>query len=189
MLELRVAIATGNEKLDCHRAALDDGRRVRNGYASGVLTSVSNRDTERDWLRMTWHQTVAVGNLGGDPDLKFMQSSGDAVCNFSVAVSEKWNDKRSGEQKESTTWYRVAVWGAQAEACNKYLRKGSKVLVTGTVSARAYTGNGGDAVASLDLRAFNVRFLDSAGERPAAGRPAGEYQAPQSVTDVGEIPF
>ena len=133
--------------------------------------------------RMTWHQTVAVGNLGGDPDLKFMQS-GDAVCNFSVAVSEKWNDKRSGEQKESTTWYRVAVWGAQAEACNKYLRKGSKVLVTGTVSARAYTGNGGDAAASLDLRAFNVRFLDSAGARPAAG----DFPVPNSSADTGDFP-
>ena len=110
---------------------------------------------------MTWHQTVAVGNLGGDPDMKYMQS-GDAVCNFSVAVSEKWNDKRSGEQKESTTWYRVAVWGAQAEACNKYLRKGSKVLVVGEASARAYMNNQGDAAASLDLKARNVRFLDSA---------------------------
>ena len=137
---------------------------------------------------MTWHQTVAVGNLGGDPELKFMQS-GDAVCNFSVAVSEKWNDKRSGEQKESTTWYRVAVWGAQAEACNKYLRKGSKVLVTGTVSARAYTGNGGDAAASLDLRAFNVRFLDSAGGGGERREAAGDFPAPLSVTDVGEIPF
>ena len=94
----------------------------------------------------------------------------------------------AASRSESTTWYRVAVWGAQAEACNKYLRKGSKVLVTGTVSARAYTGNGGDAAASLDLRAFNVRFLDSAGggERREA---ASDFPAPRSVTDVGEIPF
>ena len=150
---------------------------------------------------MTWHQTVAVGNLGGDPELKYMQS-GDAVCNFSVAVSEKWNDKRSGEQRESTTWYRVAVWGAQAEACNKYLRKGSKVLVTGTVSARAYTGKGGDAEASLDMRAFNVRFLDGAYEGrtgPAAsddwkGAPGANLKAASDLprgwpSDVGEIPF
>ena len=136
---------------------------------------------------MTWHQTVAVGNLGGDPDLKYMQS-GDAVCNFSVAVSEKWNDKRSGEQKESTTWYRVAVWGAQAEACNKYLRKGSKVLVVGEASVRAYTNNQGEAAASLDLKARNVRFLDSASDRPAA-QAASDFPAPRSVTDVGEIPF
>ena len=138
---------------------------------------------------MTWHQTIAVGNLGGDPELKFM-ASGDAVCNFSVAVSEKWKDKRSGEMRDNTTWYRVAVWGAQAEACNQYLRKGSKVLVTGTVSARAYTTRGGEAAASLDLRAFNVRFLDSASDRPAA-QAADDFTTslPRAITDVGEIPF
>ena len=148
---------------------------------------------------MTWHQTVAVGNLGGAPELKFMQS-GDAVCNFSVAVSEKWKDKRSGEQQENTTWYRVAVWGAQAEACHQYLHKGSKVLVVGTVSARAYTSRGGEAAASLDLRAlraFNVRFMDSAGGERTALQARDDWPvpnsssdpAPRGVSDVGEIPF
>ncbi len=112
---------------------------------------------------MTWHQTVVVGNLGGDPELRYMPS-GDPVCNFSVAVSERWRDRQSGEQRERATWYRVSVWGPQAENCNTYLSKGSQVLVTGNVSARGYINNSGEAAASLNLRARDVRFLSRRGD-------------------------
>lgn len=106
---------------------------------------------------MSWHQTIIVGHLGGNPELKYMQN-GNAVCNFSVAVSESWRDKNTNENRERTTWYRVAVWGPQAEHCNTYLGKGSQVMVIGNVSARGYMSNG-EAKASLDLRANSVRFL------------------------------
>ncbi|MCY3980002.1 MAG: single-stranded DNA-binding protein [Chloroflexi bacterium] len=112
---------------------------------------------------MTWHQTIVVGNLGGDPELRYLQS-GDAVCNFSVAATDSWRDRQSGERRERTTWYRVAVWGPQAESCNTYLSKGRRVLVTGNVSARGYINNNGEAAASLDLRARDVRFLSSRSE-------------------------
>ena len=59
---------------------------------------------------MSYHQTIIVGNLGGDPDLKYMES-GSAVCNFSAAVSERWTDRKSNEPREKTTWYRVAGVG------------------------------------------------------------------------------
>ena len=117
---------------------------------------------------MSWHQTIVVGNLGRDPELRYMQS-GDAVCNFSVAVSERWRDRQSGEQREKTTWYSVSVWGPQAENCNTYLARGRRVLVTGTVSARSYINNSGEAAASLDLRARDVRFLSSRGEDDQGG--------------------
>ena len=155
---------------------------------------------------MTWHQTVVVGNLGGDPELRYMQS-GDAVCNFSVAVTDRWRDRQSGEQRERTTWYRVAVWGAQAESCNTYLSKGRRVLVTGNVSARGYINNNGEAAASLDLRARDVRFLSSreeggdqgggwsgGGQRGGGGQQrqrrddrASNY--PDSPASVDDIPF
>lgn len=112
---------------------------------------------------MTWHQTVVVGNLGGDPELRYMQS-GQAVCNFSVAVNESWRDRQSGDQRERTTWYRVSVWGPRAESCNTYLSKGSQVLVTGNVSARGYINNSGEAAASLDLRVRDIRFLSGRGD-------------------------
>lgn len=117
---------------------------------------------------MSWHQTIIVGNLGGDPELRYMQN-GRAVCNFSVAVSERWRDRQTNEQQERTTWYRVAVWGPQAENCNTYLAKGRRVLVTGNVSARGYINNNGEAAASLDLTARDVRFLSSRGEDDQGG--------------------
>lgn len=111
---------------------------------------------------MTWHQTIVVGNLGGDPELRYMQD-GQAVCNFSVAASERWRDRQSGEQRERTTWYRVSVWGGQAESCNTYLSRGSQVMVIGNVTARGYINNNGEAAASLNLTARNVRFLGGRG--------------------------
>ena len=125
---------------------------------------------------MSWHQTIVVGNLGGDPELRYMQS-GDAVCNFSVAVTDRWRNRQSGEMQERTTWYRVAVWGAQAENCNTYLARGRRVLVTGTVSARGYINNNGEAAASLDMRARDVRFLSSRNEdgQQGGGQQGGNW--------------
>lgn len=153
---------------------------------------------------MSWHQTVVVGNLGGDPELRYMQS-GDAVCNFSVAATESWRDRQSGERRERTTWYRVAVWGPQAESCNTYLSKGRRVLVTGNVSARGYINNNGEAAASLDLRARDVRFLggrDEGGDQgnwSGGGQRGGGQQRqqqdnrasnyPESPGTVDDIPF
>ena len=123
---------------------------------------------------MSYHQTTIVGNLGTDPDLKYMQS-GDAVCNFSVAVNEKWKNQ-AGEPQERTTWYRVAVWGAQAEPCHTYLKKGSQVMIVGTTSARGYIAQDGSAAASLDLKAQTVRFLS--GGNGASSPPESEEDIP-----------
>ena len=111
---------------------------------------------------MTWHQTIVVGNLGGDPELRYLQS-GQAVCNFSVAVSERWRDRNTNEQRERTTWYRVAAWGGLGETCNQYLSRGRQVMVIGNVQARGYVNNNGEAAASLDLTARDVRFLGGRG--------------------------
>lgn len=155
---------------------------------------------------MSWHQTIIVGNLGGDPELRYLQS-GQAVCNFSVAVSERWRDRQSGEQRERTTWYRVAAWGPLGETCNQYLSRGRQVMVTGNVSARGYINNNGEAAASLDLNARDVRFLgqrgDSDGDQggwSGGGQRGGGGQQrqrrddrasnyPDSPASVDDIPF
>ena len=154
---------------------------------------------------MTWHQTIIVGNLGGDPELRYMQN-GRAVCNFSVAVSEKWRDRQTQEQREKTTWYRVAVWGGQAETCNTYLAKGRQVMVTGNVSARGYMNNNGEAAASLDLTARDVRFLGGrdGGDQQGSGWQGGGQRSggqssqprddrasnyPDAPASVDDIPF
>lgn len=115
---------------------------------------------------MTWHQTIIVGNLGQDPEMRYTQD-GTAVCSFSVAVSERWTDRRSGERRERTTWYRVSAWRGLGETCNRFLSKGRQVMVIGRVSARAYTNREGEAAASLGLDAREVQFLGS-------GRSSGD---------------
>lgn len=155
---------------------------------------------------MTWHQTIVVGNLGGDPELRYLQS-GQAVCNMSVAVNERWRDRNSNEQRERTTWYRVAAWGALGETCNQYLSRGSQVMVIGNVQARGYINNNGEAAASLDLNAREVRFLggrggdggDQGGNWGGGGQGGGGQQRqrrddrasnyPDSPASVDDIPF
>ena len=107
---------------------------------------------------MTWHQTIIVGNLGQDPEMRYLQD-GASVCSFRVAVNEGWTDRRSGERRERTTWYRVSAWRELGETCNRFLSKGRQVLVIGTVSVNAYTNREGESAASLELRAREVRFL------------------------------
>jgi len=143
---------------------------------------------------MSWHQTIIVGNLGGDPELKYLQS-GSAVCNFSVAVSERWRDRQTNEQREKTTWYRVAVWGPQAETCNTYLSKGRQVMCIGNVSARGYMNNNGEAAASLDMTARDVRFLSGGSGSDSGGSQGGNdnNDRASNYTDnpgsVDDIPF
>lgn len=128
---------------------------------------------------MTWHQTTVVGNLGSDPELRYLQS-GDAVCNFSVAANSRRRNPQTDQWEDHATWYRVSVWGNQAESCNTYLAKGRKVLVTGNVQARAYINNNGEAAASLELRAREVRFLssreDGGGRDWGGGQQSGGWQ-------------
>lgn len=136
---------------------------------------------------------VLVGNLGSDPEVRYMQD-GTAVCNLSVATTDKWKDKGSGELKERTEWHRVQVFGKVAEACGEYLRKGSAVYVQGQIRYRKHTGQDGVEKYFTDIRVdMNgvVRFLDrpdSGGER--AERPARtERPRPQQAAPVDDSDF
>jgi len=117
-----------------------------------------------------FQNTVIVGNVGRDPELRYTPG-GQAVCDFSVAVSRRWADRDTGEQRERTTWYRVTCWGKLAETVNEHVRKGRQVLVTGEIEASAWVDKDGNARATLELTAREVRFLgrredgDSAPER------------------------
>jgi single-strand DNA-binding protein len=126
-----------------------------------------------------YQRTVVVGHLGRDPEMRYLPS-GTPVTNFSIATSRRWTDAE-GQQQEKTTWFRVAVFGKQAESCNQYLSKGRLVLVEGEVEANAWTDRNGECRASLELRAFRVRFLGGRGERvesPVEAPPEGEEEIP-----------
>lgn len=110
-----------------------------------------------------YQNLVIAGYLGNDPEMRYT-SSGMAVSNFSVATKQVWNDAQ-GERHEDTTWFRCSAWGRLAETVNQYLKKGSGVLVEGTVKANAFTKQDGTAAASLEVRVDQLRFLDRSGTK------------------------
>lgn len=139
-----------------------------------------------------FHTIIIVGNLGRDPEMRYLPN-GQAVCDLSLASNRQYNNS-SGQQVKETIWFRVSVWGKQAESSNQYLRKGSKVLIEGrlnpdqaTGGPRVWTRQDGSAGASYEITANTVRFLSSRGEEPGSF-PADESVATQ-VGDSEEIPF
>jgi len=128
---------------------------------------------------------IIIGNLGRDPEMRYL-SNGKAVTSFSLASnrSYKGND---GQQVKETTWFRITVWGNQAEACNQYLKKGGKVLVEGrltpdneTGSPKVFQRKDGTWGSSYEVNAQTVRFLSSIGEANDPG---------DDLDDGGDIPF
>lgn len=108
---------------------------------------------------------ILSGNLTADPQMKYLES-GDAITNFSIGSSERWTDGH-GQRQKRTTWFRIGVYGKTAEACNEYLKKGSKVLVVGKLVPDPKTGNpriwnkaDGTPAADYEVRASSVEFLD-----------------------------
>ena len=129
-----------------------------------------------------FHTLVIVGNLGREPEMRYTPG-GAAVTNFSVATNRQYTNG-AGEKVEEVCWFRISVWGKMAEACNKYLKKGSKVLVEGNLrpdengSPRVYE-SGGKHGASYEVNAQVVRFL--------SGRGDGVEDSAETTTT--EIPF
>ncbi|MEM6281872.1 MAG: single-stranded DNA-binding protein [Chloroflexota bacterium] len=143
---------------------------------------------------MTYHQITIVGNVGRDPELRYT-SNGIAVTDFSVATSRRV--KRGDDWVDETTWWRVTCWRRQAEIVAQYVKKGKQVLVIASkIEANAYMGRDGEARASLDVTADEVRFLSDGGSRnvrddnvdtASGGYPQENDFAPPS--DVDDIPF
>lgn len=120
-----------------------------------------------------YQKLIIVGNLGRDPEMRYTPN-GAAVTDLSVPVSKKYKDA-AGQLVEETAWFRVQVWGKQAESCNQYLAKGRRVLVEGTLvvdpktgGPRVYQKKDGTYGASLEIRADTVRFLSSKAEGETA---------------------
>lgn len=116
-----------------------------------------------------YHTIIIVGNLGRDPEMRYTPG-GQAVTNFNVATNRQYTSS-DGQQVKETVWFRVSTWGKNAENCNQYLRKGSRVLVEGrlvpdqaTGGPRTYTRNDGTTGASFEVSAQIVRFLSTRAE-------------------------
>ncbi len=108
------------------------------------------------------NKVIVVGNLGNDPDTRYMPSGG-AVTNLSVATSEQWKDKQTGEQKERTEWHKVAMFGRLAEIAAEYLRKGSQVYIEGKLRTRKWQDRDGNDRWTTEIIADEMQMLGGRG--------------------------
>jgi len=145
--------------------------------------------------------TIIIGHVGHTPEVKYLPN-GDAVTNLSVAVTESWKDKASGDKKENTQWFRVNAFGKLAEIIGKYVNKGDPVMITGKMQSRKYTGKDGTEKESWELRANELQMLGGKRDQSEQTRPqqahseakANGYQ-PGSTKDGGfgdmsdDVPF
>ena len=109
---------------------------------------------------------IGIGNLGKDIEMRYT-ASGEAIANFSIACTESWKDKSSGEKKEMTEWVRISFFGKLAEICGQYLKKGSQVYVEGSIRTRKWTDKEGVERYTTEIRGDEMKMLGSA---PAGGQ-------------------
>ncbi len=143
------------------------------------------------------NQVQIIGHLGKDPETRYLPS-GDAVCNFSIATTEKWKDKATGEAKEQTEWHRISTFGKLAEICGQYLKKGSLAFVQGSIKTRKYTDKDGVEKFSTEIKADTMKMLGGKPEgqesrpaqEPRQAPPAASKAAPSGFDDMpDDIPF
>ena len=106
------------------------------------------------------NKVILVGNLGRDPEIRYLPS-GDAVANFTMATTDKWKDKTSGEMKEATEWHRISMFGRTAEVAGEYLKKGSQVYIEGKLQTRKWTDKEGQERTTTEVRADSMVMLGS----------------------------
>ena len=154
------------------------------------------------------NRVMLIGNLGKDPEIKYSQQ-GLAVVNFSIATSESWNDKTTGQKQEKTEWHRVCAFGKQAEILEKYLKKGSKVYIEGRLQTRSWEKDGQNQY-TTEILISNFQFLDGKPQEnqhhnkpqqnlhyqephPGDGRDQqqnqGQTGGQQPIPDGSDIPF
>jgi len=143
------------------------------------------------------NKVIIIGNLGQDPEVRYMPSGG-AVANISIATSETWKDKNTGENQERTEWHKVVLFRRLAEIAGEYLRKGSKVYLEGKLQTRKYQDQQGQDRWVTEIVADQLQMLDGRAGGEAApgmgggGAPARQGSAPAPSFDEGfedDIPF
>lgn len=135
------------------------------------------------------NKVIIVGQLGRDPEIRYLQS-GDPVANLSVATSERWTDKQSGEKKEKTEWHRVAIFDPNiASVAEKYLRKGSSCYLEGSLQTRKWTDQSGTEKFSTEIVLQRFRGVLTLLDSPSGGGERQQRPAPQATFDDQDVPF
>jgi single-strand DNA-binding protein len=107
------------------------------------------------------NKVIIIGNVGRDPETSYLPGSQKAVTNISVATTEKWTDKNTGEKREETEWHRVVFFGSQAETIARYVNKGTQLYIEGKIKTHKYDDNNGITRYSTSINAINFQFLGS----------------------------
>lgn len=140
------------------------------------------------------NKAILIGNLGADPETRHT-AGGNAVTNLSLATSETWKDRQSGDMQEKTEWHRVVMFGKLAEIAGEYLRKGSKVYIEGRIQTRKWQDRDGNDRWTTEIVANEMQMLDSRGGGSAPLQDSGSqgnYDGPPSDGGAGledDIPF
>ena len=136
------------------------------------------------------NKALIIGNLGQYPEIKYTQS-GSPVANLSVATSERWKDKNTGEQKEQTEWHRVVVFGRLAEIAEQYLKKGSKVFIEGKIQTRDWEDSEGNKKYTTEVVAREMTMLDSRASMDSSASSSDNSAKDAAKDDNSEedIPF
>ena len=153
---------------------------------------------------MSINKAILVGRLGNDPELKTLPSGG-SVANFSVATTESWTDKSSGNAQERTEWHRITVYGKLADLCAQFLRKGSEAYIEGSIHTRTYDDKDGTKRSITEIKAQTVQFIGGRredrqdappppGNSRMGGTPQGAQRGAQgpvtaSTFDDSDCPF
>ena len=142
------------------------------------------------------NKVMLIGRLGSDPELRYTPD-GTAVANFSIATSEEWKDKNTGEKKERTEWHRVVAWRRLGEICGEYLAKGKQIYVEGRIQTRSWEDKDGNKRYTTEIVASDIQFLGAKDSSNAGGSYINKSAAggpdmplpPGSETRDDDIPF
>lgn len=133
------------------------------------------------------NKVILIGNLGADPEVRYMPSGG-AVANITVATSDSWKDKQTGEAQERTEWHRVVFFNRLAEIVGEYLRKGSKVYIEGSLRTRKWQDQNGVERYTTEIVAAEMQMLDSKGQgAPTSAMPRSQM-APAPTETASSAP-
>lgn len=134
------------------------------------------------------NKVILVGNLGKDPEVRYM-ANGGAVCNVTLATSESWKDKQTGEQKDKTEWHNIVFYRRLAEIAGEYLKKGSQIYVEGKLQTRKWQDKNGNDRYTTEIIANEMQMLGSRGAGGSAdfgGASASRQQAPAAAAAVAD---
>ena len=148
---------------------------------------------------MSLNKVILIGNLGRDPEVRYMPN-GEAVCNFSIATSETWNDRQTGQRQERTEWHAITLYRRLAEIAGQYLKKGSLVYIEGRIQSRKYTDKNGIERTAYEIIGSEMKMLGGKTEGSSESANTAEPPAPprrqdsaapaQPVDDIDDdIPF